>query len=257
MSYNPPTPPQTPVASPVMRPSSPPVLAESRLFISPQLFSIAIVTVVLLLLAHVLGDNHIVVYIAICIACFFSGAAAFSVFKWFKARKDADTSFVCIAEVEIDSDVVITVKSWWSPTMSMDSVRRNGERVALQNARQWVEDNRSKGGEFELALTKVDADRILNQYLCNDETDDCCAQCAVCLEDFDSDSKLLTLNDCNHTFHHSCLSFWFCKSSKLQCPLCRKDHLTSVPLDQLPTRPKNVPRFQILSLQVERAPLTD
>lgn len=257
MSYNPPTPPQTPTASPVMRPSSPPLRTQSRLFISPQLFNVAIVTVILLLVAHVLGDTHIVVYIAICIACFFSGAACFSVYKWFRAQNDAKQSFVCIAEVDVDSDTVITVKSWWSANLSMESVRRNGERVALQNARQWVEQNRPKSDDFELALTEADADRILNHYLCNAEPDDSCSQCAVCLDDFDNESKTMTLTDCNHTFHHSCLSFWFCKSLKLQCPLCRMDHTTKIPLDELPTRPKNIPQFNIISLQVERAPLTD
>lgn len=43
--------------------------------------------------------------------------------------------------------------------------------------------------------------------------------CSICWEDFKENDKLKKVKGCNHTFHISCLEYWYKKSST--CPMCR------------------------------------
>lgn len=53
----------------------------------------------------------------------------------------------------------------------------------------------------------------------NDENENkTIVKCSICLDVIDG--KLITLNNCLHTFHQSCISSWFLKSNT--CPLCRE-----------------------------------
>lgn len=44
-------------------------------------------------------------------------------------------------------------------------------------------------------------------------------QCAICLEDCDSNIESVSLKVCNHTFHTHCINSWLTKQRT--CPLCR------------------------------------
>ncbi len=46
-------------------------------------------------------------------------------------------------------------------------------------------------------------------------------QCSICLEDFRLLEEYITLPDCLHCFHSSCVSKWF--DERLNCPNCRSD----------------------------------
>ncbi len=44
-------------------------------------------------------------------------------------------------------------------------------------------------------------------------------QCAICLEDCESNIESVSLQNCKHTFHIHCINSWLTK--KRSCPLCR------------------------------------
>jgi len=43
--------------------------------------------------------------------------------------------------------------------------------------------------------------------------------CPICLADFETEDKVITLPKCEHTFHSDCVTDWL-KTSPL-CPMCR------------------------------------
>ena len=51
--------------------------------------------------------------------------------------------------------------------------------------------------------------------------------CAVCLDNFERNSKVRTLN-CNHAFHHDCIQTWL--SKKAVCPLCKANAKVEKPV---------------------------
>ncbi|BAT75137.1 hypothetical protein LR48_Vigan01g152000 [Vigna angularis] len=63
-----------------------------------------------------------------------------------------------------------------------------------------------------------------------------CLECAICLVEFEDDSKLRLLTLCCHVFHQDCIDLWLC--SHKTCPVCRRD-LDSPPDDQ-PLKPGDV-----------------
>ena len=58
----------------------------------------------------------------------------------------------------------------------------------------------------------------INQHSC--KTTELDSNCSVCQNTFKLGDILSTLQDCSHTFHHSCLQEW--GKYKQECPLCRK-----------------------------------
>lgn len=199
--------------------------------------------------------------VAITIAC--SSSMIYALYKWYRdGAAIKNGSILCIVEVEVDNETVVTVRSWWSAKLTMEVVRTNGERVALQNAQQWVNNNRD-ASEVEIDLTEETVSKLLDNYLTGEprrrsmcSNTDCCAVCLDSLDsldsiDTDAPSKLITLSGCNHTFHSKCLAFWFCKSSRMNCPVCRQDHLEKVPTDQIPTKPRRQAMLNVISLNVE------
>jgi hypothetical protein len=203
-------------------------------------------------------EVSVIVYCALLLTSFFVGVAAYNIYKRIIHPVEGDTSLICVAEIQVDADTVVTVRSWWPKHLTVEAVRANGERIALQNARQWVYDHREKDEQVEMVITEDLTLRIIDQYLKSSEPDDQCSNknCAVCLDDFNDSDAFLTLADCNHNFHNSCLSGWFCKSSKLHCPVCRKDHGARVPAGEIPTRRRKSAQLTVLSLQVEQGPLS-
>jgi len=44
--------------------------------------------------------------------------------------------------------------------------------------------------------------------------------CPICFEDYEEDDKVISLPQCEHTFHPECVRRWLSKTSL--CPICRK-----------------------------------
>jgi len=57
-------------------------------------------------------------------------------------------------------------------------------------------------------------------------------ECSICHEPLDTSSQNITLENCKHTFHKSCLKKWVDErkltARELTCPLCRR---TIIPSD--------------------------
>jgi len=240
-------PPATPVPSPVLRPLTAPSSSKRLLFMSTPAVAAAIAVFAAFIVSLFLRDTRIVGYSVLCFACFFAGAAIYASYQAFKQRGTEHSSMVCVVEVQVDSETIVTVRSWWPTHLSVESVRRHGTRVALQNAQQWVASNREVSDE--ITLTPDQASDMVHKYLSHPigHTHNS-TQCSVCLDDLNDACS--TLTDCDHTFHSSCLSFWFSKSSRMQCPMCRKDHMSRIPEGELPR--KKPAELIIVSLQVER-----
>lgn len=45
-------------------------------------------------------------------------------------------------------------------------------------------------------------------------------KCTICFEDISRGDRVTTLDNCNHTFHHNCISLW--GKYKQDCPVCRQ-----------------------------------
>lgn len=272
------SPPATPVPSPVLGPSpspsfmpqegSRPVSHPSSLNSEEQLALVGCLLCVSAGYLYALYTPNVEreyliasVVVAITIVCSFCIIAP--LYKSYKKTgRMKNGSILCIVEVEVDNETIVTVRSWWSDKLTKEVVRTNGERVALQNAQQWV-DNHRDASEVEIDLTEETVGNLLDNYLTGEPRRQsmCCHTdcCAVCLDtlnstesiDTDAPSKLITLSGCNHTFHSKCLAFWFCKSSKMNCPVCREDHLGKVPRHQLPTKPRRQVMLNVISLTME------
>ncbi|CAK5052531.1 unnamed protein product [Meloidogyne enterolobii] len=50
-------------------------------------------------------------------------------------------------------------------------------------------------------------------------------KCTICLSTLRSDN-VYTLKNCNHTFHHECVTRWISEGSKT-CPTCRVSAILS------------------------------
>ncbi|XP_076364158.1 E3 ubiquitin-protein ligase DTX4-like [Tachypleus tridentatus] len=70
-------------------------------------------------------------------------------------------------------------------------------------------------------------DKFCNELNINTESEDCSICCVNFSEEspYDKDPKLVSLNQCNHVFHRSCLVAMYnsgMKDGHLQCPICNK-----------------------------------
>jgi hypothetical protein len=50
------------------------------------------------------------------------------------------------------------------------------------------------------------------------------SECPVCYEEINASTGVVTLS-CTHSYHFSCISAWFLKNDKSNCPCCRKEML--------------------------------
>ena len=50
------------------------------------------------------------------------------------------------------------------------------------------------------------------------------SECPVCYEEINASTGVVTLS-CTHSYHFSCISSWFLKNDKSNCPCCRKEML--------------------------------
>ncbi|EER05292.1 hypothetical protein Pmar_PMAR027932 [Perkinsus marinus ATCC 50983] len=168
-----------------------------------------------------------------------------------RASAGGRPAHVCVVEVAMDVDVILTVRSWWPNDLSIEEVREHGLNQAHASARQWWrENNREFAGQGlnlqDTSYFRVPADSdvvkrdllplvvYFNEGGESDESDDVWStpssrapdsECAICL-DSGSDCHLRA---CHHGFHHECLTKWFCKSRKLCCPLCRSSLDSLIP----------------------------
>jgi Ring finger domain len=169
----------------------------------------------------------------------------------FSFKIQANNSLICVAEVCIDQETNLTIRSWWPSHLPIQDVETYGRSVALQNANRWIFENRGLP-ETSLYLDIETAKTICNDHIsvpCNSETSE---PCSVCFENLNNDC--CSLKYCRHNFHVNCLSEWFNNSSKLFCPLCRTDHSELVPSECLPQeKPKN--RVEVIQLQILRGRL--
>ena len=50
------------------------------------------------------------------------------------------------------------------------------------------------------------------------------SECPVCYDEINASTGVVTLS-CSHSYHFSCISAWFLKNEKSNCPCCRKEML--------------------------------
>lgn len=169
---------------------------------------------------------------------------------------------VCVVQVTVDAQTVLTVRSWWPGSLSSDDVAQNGARIGIRHAEQWVAENRSTCAELQ--ITPQHARHVIHTYLTK-PIQEPASQCAVCLESLEEhhccldsaiagavNAEVVCLASCGHQFHADCLTDWFSRSSRLQCPLCRCDHAHLVPSLVLPRSHETRPNLVITSLTVEQ-----
>lgn len=53
----------------------------------------------------------------------------------------------------------------------------------------------------------------------NEEIESYCAQCVICLEEFEDGDCCRILHDCKHLYHQLCIDEWLVKETC--CPICR------------------------------------
>ena len=101
-------------------------------------------------------------------------------------------------QYNIDGEVLITLMGLYNIQYT---VQRNARRVA------------------ERTLKITPSTMVMN----NDES-----SCAICIDKFERGASVIRLN-CNHTFHHTCLSEWI--KYKSTCPMCVADLSEVVDID--------------------------
>jgi hypothetical protein len=175
--------------------------------------------------------------------------------------EEANAAMICSAEVTIDSETVLTVRSWWPSRMSEEEVRKHGKRVAISSARRWLTDNRQKGDCLKIRFSEDAALSLCRAHVTTPASagiQSLGGVCAVCLEEIKGIScDSVQMRQCGHLFHDSCLATWFVQSSRLQCPMCRCDHNSCVPTAELQTHlVKEEPSIVIGSVSVEKGILT-
>lgn len=147
------------------------------------------------------------------------------------SSSDADSAMICSVEVCINSETVLTIRSWWPMRMSRPDCERHGIRVAMNQSRTWIQENAGKVSR--LNITEEAAVNLCRSHICDTWIEDginthCCS---VCLDDLCSckSSGCVSMRKCGHVFHESCLATWFAQSNRLQCPMCRTDMQSCVP----------------------------
>jgi hypothetical protein len=162
-------------------------------------------------------------------------------------------SLLCVAEVEVDAETQLTVRSWWPSSLEISEVRANGTRVAMENAERWFAANRG------FSLPEISFEDIHLDHICsvgNHSTSVACGdrQCAVCFDEI-SDSESCTLRLCGHCVHRDCLSAWFKTSRRVTCPMCRCDHSSLLPAETQQQKSLPVHNLRVLQVRVHRAVL--
>jgi hypothetical protein len=213
-----------------------------------------VVLLLVSLLVVVLGlcglvDLSRAVYIS-CLSLCSAGGILLTVFF----PKVENGSLLCTAEVAVDAETQLTIRSWWAADLGLAEVRANGARVAMENAERWTRENRNFINEIyfdEEKLIKVIPTHLSgNSPLLSVELR--CLQCAVCFEDCEEHSRLRL---CGHPVHPECAAAWFRSSKRATCPMCRCDHTSLVPEEvKVEKQPHTL---RIINIRVQSAPLPD
>ncbi|CAK9160161.1 unnamed protein product [Ilex paraguariensis] len=74
--------------------------------------------------------------------------------------------------------------------------------------------------------------------------------CAVCLSEFQENESLRLLPKCNHAFHLPCIDTWL--KSHSNCPLCRSNVISMVPLPSPPQNPHNFSTLNISAFEIQQ-----
>jgi len=130
----------------------------------------------------------------------------------------------------------------------------------MTSARRWLSDN------ADTKCTKVKFTEEVALNFCRDtiatpvgEHNHCSCDngvCAVCLDEMESGS-IVQMKNCGHFFHEGCLATWFVQSSRLQCPMCRADHHSCVPQEQITLHTvKEEPTVSVVSVVIEEGTLS-
>lgn len=176
-----------------------------------------------------------------------------------RVPEDPNAALVCSVEVCINNETVLTVKSWWSTSMSTADAERHGVRVAMSSARRWIVDNSNPGGKVSrIKFSREAASEICEQYVCKtcEHDSEEVGQCSVCLEDLEAGHSSLKMNKCGHVIHKECLVNWVAQSGRLACLLCRSDHLDMIPQSVLTQHViKEEPSVTVLTVSIERGTL--
>jgi len=71
----------------------------------------------------------------------------------------------------------------------------------------------------------IKTDRIikLDEKLFRDYEDKTKNNCAICLDDFEEESKVSEINECKHLFHKDCIIEWDKYNECVKCPVCRTE----------------------------------
>ena len=159
-------------------------------------------------------------------------------------------SLLCVAEVGVDADTQLTVRSWWPGSLDVPEVQTNGIRVAMENAERWIAANR--GDRLpEISFDQELLLRAIPEHLCRVGCATTSADCAVCFEEI-SDHTCLRL--CGHAVHTDCAAAWFQTSKRATCPMCRCDHSALLP-KEVTIHKEPVHNLRLLHVRVQRAPL--
>lgn len=175
--------------------------------------------------------------------------------------EDSNTAAICLVEVCINNETVLTVRSWWPIRMTNPEVEKHGVRVAMSSARRWLAEN-AQAKVKKVKFNECVARKICNDYLCEvthpqkhfvpDEV----SQCSVCLDDLETGCNGVSMKKCGHVFHEDCLSAWIAQSSRLACVICREDHSDLLPLSLINEHTvKEEPTISVLTVAIEQGSL--
>ena len=94
--------------------------------------------------------------------------------------------------------------------------RRLEQRFAeMQNSMRWSQQQ----GLSENQIKKLNHEKMTPKLLKDKNLAE--DNCSVCLDSFQSDQIVRTLQTCSHTFHKSCIDLWLVKSNS--CPNCKRE----------------------------------
>lgn len=202
-------------------------------------------------------------WLVLLAASLFGGVHFFLVFirNFRSTSEDANAATICLVEVFINNETVLTVRSWWPVRMANPDVERHGVRVAMSSARRWLVDN-AQGRVKKVRFNDCAARKICNEYLCDvslsgkPQCHGDCSQCSVCLEDIESGVSCVSMKKCGHVFHQECLSTWIAQSSRLACVICRADHSDLLPPSLIKEHTvKEEPTISVLTVAIEQGTL--
>jgi hypothetical protein len=158
-----------------------------------------------------------------------------------------ESALVCVAEVSIDADTQLTIRSWWPASLAVAEVQNNGTRVAMENAQNWLLANRTPLSQ-EVSFVPEFLHRVASET----ESETSC-ECSVCYDALTTGAAV-RLRFCGHCVHAECLKEWFTTSGRATCPLCRCDHAALLPEAAKKIKQHNV---RLLSVRVQRATLPE